>query len=129
MSKHLVTHPEFIKAFVSECFSNGFNEKQASDLLGAYAKAEFYSSDKAFRNGVDDFLKQANFLNLLKEFGKKHMRPIVAGAGGFLGGLLVKKLKNTPTPATPATPTPTFKGSNPFELPSEIMGRLQKESQ
>jgi hypothetical protein len=60
MSKHLVAHPEFIKAFVSECFSNGFNEKQASDLLGAYAKAEFYTTDHEYRAGFESTIKEAN---------------------------------------------------------------------
>lgn len=60
MSKHLVAHPEFIKAFVSECFSNGFNEKQASDLLGAYAKAEFYTTDPEYRAGFESAIKEAN---------------------------------------------------------------------
>lgn len=74
MSKHLAAHPEFIKAFVYECFSNGFNEKQASDLLCTYAKAEFYRTDKDFKEGVDSFLKQSSTvpkatLNLIKALG------------------------------------------------------------
>lgn len=60
MSKHLVAHPEFIKAFVSECFSNGFNEKQASELLDAYAKAEFYTTDPEYRAGFESTIKEAN---------------------------------------------------------------------
>jgi|LakMenEpi03Aug12_release.lakeMendotaPanAssembly.Ray.scaffolds.fasta_scaffold3369034_1 hypothetical protein len=58
MSKHLSAHPDFIEAFVSECFSNGFNEKQASDLLTEYSKAEFYRTDKDFKEGVDSFFKR-----------------------------------------------------------------------
>lgn len=60
MSKHLSAHPEFIKAFVSECFSQGFNEKQAAELLANYAKAEFYRTDENFKNGVNEFFKEAN---------------------------------------------------------------------
>jgi hypothetical protein len=60
MSKHLATHPDFIEAFVSECFSNGFNEKQASELLTAYSKAEFYRTDKDFKEGVDSLFKEAS---------------------------------------------------------------------
>ena len=62
MSKHLAAHPEFIKSFVYECFSNGFNEKQASELLSTYAKAEFYKTDKDFKEGVDSLFKQSNVL-------------------------------------------------------------------
>lgn len=73
MSKHLAAHPEFIKSFVYECFSNGFNEKQASELLDTYAKAEFYTTDKEFKEGVDSFLKQSSVgkatLNLIKALG------------------------------------------------------------
>lgn len=73
MSKHLAAHPEFIKSFVYECFSNGFNEKQASELLDTYAKAEFYTTDKDFKEGVDSFLKQSSVgkatLNLIKALG------------------------------------------------------------
>lgn len=60
MSKHLVAHPEFVKAFVSECFSNGFNEKQASELLDSYAKAEFYTTDSDYRSGFETAIKEAN---------------------------------------------------------------------
>lgn len=60
MSKHLVAHPEFVKAFVSECFSNGFNEKQASELLDTYAKAEFYTTDSDYRSGFESAVKEAN---------------------------------------------------------------------
>lgn len=96
MSKHLVAHPEFIKAFVSECFSNGFNEKQASDLLGAYAKAEFYTTDEAFRDGVDNTIKEAGILKALGQLGKAvggaAMRnpgiSVPVGAGIAAGGLL-----------------------------------------
>jgi hypothetical protein len=59
MSKHLAAHPEFIKSFVTECFLNGFNEKQASALLDTYAKAEFYTTDESFRDGVNSFFKEA----------------------------------------------------------------------
>lgn len=73
MSKHLAAHPEFIKAFVYECFSNGFNEKQASELLGTYAKAEFYRTDKDFKEGVDSFIKKSSVgkatWNLIKALG------------------------------------------------------------
>jgi hypothetical protein len=58
MSKHLSAHPDFIEAFVSECFSNGFNEKQASDLLTEYSKAEFYRTDKDFKEGLDSLFKR-----------------------------------------------------------------------
>jgi len=77
MSKHLVAHPEFIKAFVKECFANGFNEKQASELLDTYAKAEFYTTDNSFREGVDTFFKEAYPLKLL-----------AAPAAGVLAGAL-----------------------------------------
>jgi hypothetical protein len=70
MSKHLAAHPEFIKSFVYECFSNGFNEKQASELLSTYAKAEFYKTDKDFREGVDNTLKNASVLQALGHIGK-----------------------------------------------------------
>lgn len=60
MSKHLVAHTEFVKAFVFECFSNGFNEKQASELLDTYAKAEFYTTDSAYREGFDTAVKELN---------------------------------------------------------------------
>lgn len=74
MSKHLAAHPEFIKSFVYECFSNGFNEKQASELLDTYAKAEFYTTDKDFKEGVDSFFKQGSSVskatwNLIKALG------------------------------------------------------------
>ncbi len=75
MSKHLSAHPEFVKAFVSECFSRGFNEKQASELLTEYSKAEFYNSDKDFREGVDTFFKEGSTVpkatwQLIKALGK-----------------------------------------------------------
>lgn len=75
MSKHLSAHPDFIKAFVSECFSNGFNEKQASDLLTNYCKNEFYLTDKDFKEGVDSFFKTASTvpkatLDLIKALGR-----------------------------------------------------------
>jgi hypothetical protein len=59
MSKHLAAHPEFIESFVTECFLNGFNEKQASALLDTYAKSEFYATDESFRDGVNSFFKEA----------------------------------------------------------------------
>jgi len=75
MSKHLSAHPDFIEAFVSECFSNGFNEKQASDLLTEYSKAEFYRTDKDFKEGLDSFFKTANTVpkatfDLIKALGR-----------------------------------------------------------
>jgi len=92
MSKHLAAHPEFIKSFVYECFSNGFNEKQASELLSTYAKAEFYKTDKDFKEGVDSFFKQSNVpkatWNLIKALGSAGKNnlgitaPILAGAAG-----------------------------------------------
>jgi hypothetical protein len=92
MSKHLSANTDFVKAFVYECFSNGFNEKQASELLNAYAKAEFYTTDKDFRYGVDSFFKEANSVpkatwELIKSLGKSVKgkpgiaSPILAGAG------------------------------------------------
>jgi hypothetical protein len=92
MSKHLSANPDFVKAFVYECFSNGFNEKQASELLNAYAKAEFYTTDQDFREGVDSFFKEANSVpkatwELIKALGKSIKgkpgisSPIMAGAG------------------------------------------------
>lgn len=96
MSKHLVAHPEFVKAFVSECFSKGFNEKQASELLGTYAKAEFYTTDKAFREGLDSTIKEAGILKALGQLGKAVGGAAVrnpgisvpVGAGIAAGGLL-----------------------------------------
>lgn len=70
MSKHLSARPEFVKAFVSECFSKGFNEKQASELLTEYSKAEFYRTDKDFKEGMDSFFKQAGVLQALGNLGK-----------------------------------------------------------
>jgi hypothetical protein len=81
MSKHLSAHPEFINAFVLECFSQGFNEKQASELLSTYAQAEFYTTDKDFRDGVDSTFKQASVLQAL------------GGLGKALGGAIVKNPK------------------------------------
>jgi hypothetical protein len=71
----ITAHPEFVKAFVSECFSRGFNEKQASELLTEYSKAEFYNSDKDFREGVDTFFKEGSTVpkatwQLIKALGK-----------------------------------------------------------
>lgn len=91
MSKHLSAHPEFIKAFVSECFSKGFNEKQASELLESYAKAEFYRTDKDFKEGVDLFFKEATTVpkatwNLIKALASSAKSrpgismPILSGA-------------------------------------------------
>jgi hypothetical protein len=95
MSKHLSAHPDFIEAFVSECFSNGFNEKQASDLLTEYSKAEFYRTDKDFKEGVDSFFKQSNsaknVLNLLKSFApslKGSLSTTVPMISGAVGGAL-----------------------------------------
>lgn len=96
MSKHLVAHPEFVKAFVSECFSNGFNEKQASELLDTYAKAEFYTTDEAFREGVDNTIKEAGVLKALVQLGKALGGTAVrnpgisvpVGAGIAAGGLM-----------------------------------------
>jgi len=75
MSKHLSAHPEFVKAFVSECFSRGFNEKQASALLTEYSKVEFYRTDKDFKEGVDTFFKEGSTVpkatwQLIKALGK-----------------------------------------------------------
>lgn len=58
MSKHLSANPDFITAFVSECFTQGLNEKQASELLVAYKHAELYRTDKDFREGLLDTLKE-----------------------------------------------------------------------
>jgi hypothetical protein len=96
MSKHLSAHPDFIKAFVSECFSNGFNEKQASDLLTEYSKAEFYRTDKDFKEGLDSTLKNANVLKSLGEIGKAlggavKSNPLISttiGSGLAAGSLL-----------------------------------------
>jgi len=96
MSKHLVAHPEFVKAFVSECFSNGFNEKQASELLDSYAKAEFYTTDEAFREGVDTAIKEAGVLQALGQLGKAVGSAAIrnpgisvpVGAGIAAGGLM-----------------------------------------
>jgi hypothetical protein len=96
MSKHLSAHPDFIKAFVSECFSNGFNEKQASDLLTEYSKAEFYRTDKDFKEGVDSTLKNASVLKALGEIGKAlggavKSNPLISttiGSGLAAGSLL-----------------------------------------
>lgn len=92
MSKHLVAHPEFVKAFVSECFSRGFNEKQASELLDTYAKAEFYTTDSDYREGFNTAIKKANVpkatWNLIKALatsakGKPGLTtPIGLGAAG-----------------------------------------------
>lgn len=92
MSKHLVAHPEFVKAFVSECFSNGFNEKQASELLDTYAKAEFYTTDSDYRAGFESAIKEANVpkatLDLIKALGSAAKSragistPIALGAAG-----------------------------------------------
>lgn len=92
MSKHLSEHPEFIKAFVYECFNNGFNEKSASELLNAYAKAEFYTTDEDYREGFDSAIKEANVpkavLDLIKALGSSAKgnagisAPIIAGAAG-----------------------------------------------
>lgn len=65
MSKHLSTHPEFIKSFVETCFNHGFTEKQANDLLQTYAKSEFYLTDKNFKDGVDEGMKSASLLRNL----------------------------------------------------------------
>lgn len=83
MSKHLVAHPEFVKAFVSECFSRGFNEKQSSELLDTYAKAEFYTTDKAFREGLDSTIKEAGILKAIARLGA-----VPVGAGVAAGSLL-----------------------------------------
>lgn len=83
MSKHLVAHPEFVRAFVSECFSRGFNEKQSSELLDAYAKAEFYTTDKAFREGLDSTIKEAGILKAIARLGA-----VPVGAGVAAGSLL-----------------------------------------
>jgi hypothetical protein len=96
MSKHLSAHPDFIEAFVSECFSNGFNEKQASDLLTEYSKAEFYRTDKDFKEGVDNTLKNASVLKALGEIGKAlggavKSNPLISttiGSGLAAGSLL-----------------------------------------
>jgi hypothetical protein len=96
MSKHLSAHPDFIKAFVSECFSNGFNEKQASELLTEYSKAEFYRTDKDFKEGLDSTLKNANVLKALGEIGKAlggavKSNPLISttiGSGLAAGSLL-----------------------------------------
>jgi hypothetical protein len=96
MSKHLSANPDFIKAFVYECFSNGFNEKQASELLNAYAKAEFYTTDKDFREGVDSFFKEAGALQALGQIGKSlggvvRNSPLASatiGTGLAAGGLM-----------------------------------------
>lgn len=96
MSKHLSANPDFVKAFVYECFSNGFNEKQASELLNAYAKAEFYTTDKDFREGVDSFLKEAGVLHALGLIGKSlggvvRNNPLASatiGTGLAAGGLM-----------------------------------------
>jgi hypothetical protein len=96
MSKHLAAHPEFVKAFVVECFSNGFNEKQASELLDTYAKAEFYTTDKDFKDGVDSTLKQAGVLQALGNLGKALGSAAVRNPGisvpvgaGIAGGALL----------------------------------------
>ena len=96
MSKHLVAHPEFVKAFVSECFSRGFNEKQSSELLDTYAKAEFYTTDEAFRAGVDTTIKEAGVFQALGQLGKAVgsaaiRNPAISvpvGAGIAAGGLM-----------------------------------------
>jgi hypothetical protein len=81
---------------VSECFSNGFNEKQASDLLTEYSKAEFYRTDKDFKEGVDNTLKNASVLKALGEIGKAlggavKSNPLISttiGSGLAAGSLL-----------------------------------------
>jgi hypothetical protein len=96
MSKHLSANPDFVKAFVYECFSNGFNEKQASELLNAYAKAEFYTTDKDFRYGVDSFFKEAGGLQALGQIGKSlggvvrnnPLSSATIGTGLAAGGLM-----------------------------------------
>lgn len=96
MSKHLSANPDFVKAFVYECFSNGFNEKQASELLNAYAKAEFYTTDQDFREGVDSFFKEAGVLQALGQIGKSlggvvRNNPLASatiGTGLAAGGLM-----------------------------------------
>jgi hypothetical protein len=96
MSKHLSANPDFVKAFVYECFSNGFNEKQASELLNAYAKAEFYTTDQDFREGVDSFFKEAGVLRALGQIGKSlggvvRNNPLASatiGTGLAAGGLM-----------------------------------------
>ena len=97
MSNHLSSNPEFIKSFITVCYENGLNEKQASTLLDAYAKNEFYLNDKNFREGLEDTIKQAApsvpsaLYNLIKSIGSsainnpKFSVPI---GGGLAAGAL-----------------------------------------
>lgn len=96
------THPAFIKAFVATCYQHGFNEKQASELLDTYAKAEFCSTDPSFREGVAETFKSAGLLrNIGIPLGiglgagaltspgiLPEQLPGGAATGGILGGAL-----------------------------------------
>lgn len=95
MSKHLSANPDFITAFVSECFAQGLNEKQASDLLVSYKHAELYRTDKDFREGLEGTLKEANvskaLLGLAKSlasFGKNNASVIAPLGVGTAAGAL-----------------------------------------
>jgi hypothetical protein len=95
MSQHLSANLDFITSFVETCHAQGFNEKQAAELLNNYAKNEFYLTDKNFRKGVDETLKEASVPaalgNLIKAVGGsiiKNPKISIPVASGVAAGSL-----------------------------------------
>jgi hypothetical protein len=92
MSQHLSANLDFITSFVETCHAQGFNEKQAAELLNNYAKNEFYLTDKDFRENLDTELQKSAstvpkaLFNLFKALGSSAIKrpglsvPVLSGA-------------------------------------------------
>jgi hypothetical protein len=96
MSNHLSSNMDFISSFVTVCYENGLNEKQACALFDDYAKNEFYLNDKDFKEGFDNTVKQAAgvggaLYNLAKAIGTvamKHPKISLPVGGSLAAGAL-----------------------------------------
>lgn len=93
MSSIPTADTEFYKSFVSVCYENGLNEKQASTLLDEYIKINLYKNNTHFAESlVNTITKESSvpaaFGNLLKAIGSSAIKnpkvslPIGLGVAG-----------------------------------------------
>ncbi len=121
-------HPDYLEAFVGECHKNGFNEKQAAELLKNYLQASLYNSDESFQEGFNSVLKAAADADL-----KKKSIKLAATTPGITDPFetsrdIAQRIASGKTPMIPQTVTTPKVNSNIFGFPTEVLA-LRREMQ